>query len=133
METRGAGTESEAGQSIGALARQLGLTTRAIRFYEDKGLLTPRRVGQRRLYGPRERVRLQLIQRGKRLGFSLAEIREILDIYDESQDESAQLTHLVEKIAERRASLLAQRRDIDLTLDELDQLDTQCQALLERR
>lgn len=126
-------TDGAPGQSIGTLARQLGLTTRAIRFYEDKGLLEPRRVGQRRLYGPRERVRLQLIQRGKRLGFSLAEIREILDLYDQSPDESAQLAHLLAKIAERRASLLAQRQDIDLTLRELEDLDAQCRALLAQR
>jgi DNA-binding transcriptional MerR regulator len=117
---------------IADLAREFGVTTRTIRFYEDKGLIEPTRAGQRRVYGPRERVRLRLIMRGKRLGFSLDEIGEIIDLYDVGPGEIAQLRHFIAKIGERRAGLETQRQDIDALLRELDAIEAQCADLLGR-
>ncbi len=116
--------------SIGVLAREFGVTTRTIRYYEDEGLLSPERRGQKRVYGPRERVRLRLILRGKRLGFSIAEIREILDMYQSEPGEVGQLRHLIGKIAERRAALENQRADIDETLADLGEIEARCEQAL---
>ena len=88
---------------IADLAREFGVTTRTIRFYEDQGLVTPARRGQRRVYGPRDRVRLRLIMRGKRLGFSLEDIRAMIDLYDVDPTETQQLRLFVDKIRERKA------------------------------
>lgn len=118
---------------IAELAREFDVTTRTIRFYEDQGLITPRRAGQRRVYAPRDRVRLKLIMRGKRLGFSLDEIREIIDLYDVDPTERTQLRLLLGKIAERRAALTRQQRDIDSLLGELDTLEERCSGLLEAK
>jgi DNA-binding transcriptional MerR regulator len=112
--------------SIGELAREFTVTTRTIRFYEDEGLLAPERRGQTRVYGPRDRVRLRLILRGKRLGFSIAEIREILDMYESEPGEAGQLRHLIERIAERRAALRRQRADIDETLSDMAAIEARC-------
>lgn len=106
--------------TISDLAREFGVTTRTIRFYEDEGLLAPERRGQARIYSARDRVRLILILRGKRLGFSLAECRELIDLYDPEQGNRAQLTLMLEKLAQRRAALERQLRDIRQTLKELD-------------
>jgi len=106
--------------SIAELAREFGITTRAIRFYEDEGLLTPRRRGQTRIYGARDRTRLKLILRGKRLGFSLQEIAEMVTMYDAQPGEAGQLDLFLKRIAERRALLEQQREDIKVTLAELD-------------
>ena len=116
--------------SISDLARQFRVTTRTIRFYEDQHLLTPAREGQRRIYTQRDRVRLRLIMRGKRLGFSLHEIREMIDLYDEDPTEVSQLRLFVSKIQERRALLIQQRDDIASILDELDALEAQSRSLL---
>ena len=116
--------------SIGDLARESGATLRAIRFYEDHGLLRPVREGQRRIYRERDRTRLKLILRGKRLGFSLAEIAEILALYDEPRGEARQLEFLMSKIAERRAELLAKRRDIEASLSDLDAVARDCRKRL---
>lgn len=124
---------SERVYGISELAQEFGITARAIRFYEDKGLLHPRRDGQRRIYNGRDRVRLMLILRGKRLGFSLREIQEILDLYDAERGEKGQLVHLLGKIQERRQSLLRQREDIDLTLQEIDRLEQECRKLLQEQ
>ncbi|MGF1474717.1 MAG: MerR family DNA-binding transcriptional regulator [Geminicoccaceae bacterium] len=105
--------------TIGELARELAMTPRAIRFYEDKGLISPRRFGSQRVYGRRERGRLVLILRGKRLGFSLREIREWLDLYDADTNQIAQSAHLRKKIDHRIAELEDQRVALDETLDEL--------------
>lgn len=118
--------------SISELAVEFGVTARAIRFYEDKGLVSPRRDGQRRIYNPRDRVRLILILRGKRLGFSLREIQEILDLYDAEPGEAGQLRHLLSKVQERRISLARQREDIDSILTEIDRLEHQCLDRLEK-
>jgi DNA-binding transcriptional MerR regulator len=116
--------------SIADLAAEFDITTRTIRFYEDEGLLSPRRKGQRRIYAPRDRVRLRLIMRGKRLGFSLAEIKEMIDLYDEDPTEITQLRLFIDKIRERREVLLRQREDIESILGELDALESQSEALL---
>ena len=119
--------------SISDLAKEFALTTRAIRFYEDEGLIAPERSGRTRIYGARERTRLKLILRGKRLGLSLQEIREILDLHDTNVDDVPQLIKFVEVLEERRSSLLQQREDIDSVLAELDGLMKQSRRLLERR
>ena len=105
---------------IAELAREFGVTARTIRFYEAEGMLSPARDGQRRVYRPRDRTRLKLILRGRRLGFPLAEVAEIIGLYDAPVGEAGQLEFLVEKIAARRAELEAKRDDIDATLSDLD-------------
>ena len=117
--------------SIGDLSREFGVTTRAIRFYEDQGLLSPTRNGQNRIYRPRDRVRLKLILRGKRLGFPLKEIRELIELYDAPDGEAGQLRTFIDKIRARRGDLLAQREDIEHVLGELDSLERRCAELLE--
>jgi DNA-binding transcriptional MerR regulator len=116
--------------TITQLAQEFEVTTRTIRFYEDQGLLNPSRNGQARVYSPRDRVRLKLVLRGKRLGFSLNEIREMLDMYDAEPGESGQLELFLAKIDERRLLLQQQRHDIELTLKELDDIEAQCRAQL---
>ena len=118
--------------SISELAQEFALTTRAIRFYEDEGLIAPTREGRNRVYGSRERTRLKLILRGKRLGLSLSEIREILDLYETDIDDSPQLRKFVEVLERRRELLLQQREDIDAVLAELDPLLKQSRRSLER-
>lgn len=115
---------------IAQLAAEFGVTTRTIRFYEDKGLVTPERKGQRRIYHPRDRVRLQLIMRGKRLGFSLDEIRAMIDLYDADPTEVAQLKLFLDKLRERKAQLVGQREDIDAVLSEIAERENQCERLL---
>ena len=127
---RAKATPAEPRHSISELAREFDVTTRTIRFYEDEGLLSPERRGQTRLYSPRERVRLRLILRGKRLGFSLAEIKEIFDLYDGAPGEAGQLRHFLGKIAERRRQLEQQREDIEVTLAELASVEARCQGRL---
>ena len=112
--------------SMTQLAREFELTSRAIRYYEQEGLIAPSRRGRPRVFSLRDRTRLRLIQRGRRLGFSIAEIREILDLYDSGAGERGQLVHFVRKIRERRASLEVQRRDIDAILEELDRVEAAC-------
>ncbi len=118
---------------IAELAREFAITPRAIRFYEDKGMLHPAREGQRRVYGPRDRVRLRLIMRGKRLGFSLEEIREMIDLYDVDPSEVAQLKLFIDKLRLRREQLRQQQVDITETLAELDRLEAQSLDLLQQR
>ncbi len=115
---------------IGDLSREFDVTTRTIRFYEDEGMLAPQRHGRNRVYGPRDRVRLKLILRGKRLGFSLSEVRELLDLYDAPDGEAGQLHSFIEKIREHRASLIEQRKEIDTVLAEIASLEHQCEAIL---
>ena len=117
--------------SIGDLSREFGVTTRTIRFYEDQGLLSPTRNGQNRIYQARDRVRLKLILRGKRLGFSLKEINKLIALYDAPEGEAGQLRSFIEKIRARRSELLVQKEDIEHVLDELDTLERRCADLLE--
>jgi DNA-binding transcriptional MerR regulator len=119
--------------SIGDLARELDVTPRAIRFYEDEGLLSPRREGSRRVYSKRDYVRLKLILRGKRLGFSLAEVREMLELYDSAPDETPQLEKFVAALAARREHLERQREEIDEALEEIRGFERQSKKLLNAR
>ena len=105
--------------SVTELAADLGVTARALRFYEDKGLVEPRRIGNTRVYTHRDRGRLALILRGKRLGFSLREIREWLDLYEAGPGQKEQMKALLAKAGERLAALEQQRMDIDATIAEL--------------
>ena len=116
--------------SISALAKEFAVTPRTIRFYEDRGLIAPLREGQRRIYRPRDRVRLKLILRGKRLGFSLKEIAEIIDLYDAPQGEAKQLRALLGRIAARHAELEAKRADVEAALGHLDGVAAECRARL---
>jgi len=116
--------------TISELAHEFALTTRAIRFYEDEGMLAPERRGRARIYRERERVRLKLILRGKRLGFSLSEIRELLDLYEVGRNERAQLAVFIDMLDERRARLVQQREDIDAVLAEIDGVARECRLRL---
>ncbi len=116
--------------SISDLAREFEVTTRTIRFYEDEGLLAPERRGQTRIYSARDRVRLILILRGKRLGFSLAECQELINLYDPEQGNRVQLNLMLEKLAQRRQALEQQMKDIRQTLKELDTAETRIRAAL---
>lgn len=119
--------------TIGELAREFDITTRAIRFYEDEGLLAPIREGRKRLYRRRDRARLKLILRGKRLGFTLGEIRETFELYDQAHGESRQLRYYLGVLDEKRQQLKQQRRDIEDALAELEQSYARCQDLLSRQ
>ncbi|MDP6141030.1 MAG: MerR family DNA-binding transcriptional regulator [Arenicellales bacterium] len=119
--------------TVTGLARELDLTPRAIRFYESKGLLHPQRAGTTRVYTHRERGRLQIILRGKRLGFSLAEIREYLDLYDADPAQHDQLVLLLNKVSERLADLRRQQQDLEAILGELTDIRTQTLAALEQQ
>ncbi|WP_392507223.1 MerR family DNA-binding transcriptional regulator [Naumannella halotolerans] len=118
--------------SISELAREFDVTLRTIRFYEDRQMVSPARDGQRRIYSERDRVRLQLILRGRRLGFSLDEISRIIDMYDSPPGEDGQLRYLLAEIDHRRQDLLRRREDIEQTLAELDDLERRCRSALDR-
>lgn len=120
--------------TITDLAREFDITPRAIRFYEDHGLLSPERAGtggRQRVYNGRERTRLRLTLRGKRLGFSLTEIREILDLYESPRDTAPQLERFLASLAHHRQALERQMEDLKAQLAEVDQHEQQCRALLE--
>ncbi len=117
--------------SISELASEFQVTSRALRLYEEGGLLSPQRVGTRRIYSERERVRLRLVLRGKRLGWSLSEIRELFDLYDSNHGKEAQLERMLEKLDERREMLEVQKQDVELALEELEQIAGNAQAALE--
>jgi DNA-binding transcriptional MerR regulator len=114
--------------SIAELAAEYDVTLRTIRFYEDRGLLTPERRGTTRVYHPRDKVRLGLILRGKRLGFSLDEIAKIVDMYDAEPGEEGQLVYLLDQITSRRQELEQRRQDIEQTLQDLSEVETRCHA-----
>jgi DNA-binding transcriptional MerR regulator len=118
--------------SIAQIAEEYGVTHRTVRFYEDRGLITPERRGTRRVYHPRDRVRLGLILRGKRLGFSLEEITRIVDMYDDQPGEAGQLRYLLAQIEDRRVDLEQRRQDVLAALHELDELERRCRDDLER-
>jgi DNA-binding transcriptional MerR regulator len=105
--------------SIGELAREFAVTPRAIRFYEAEGLLAPRRDGQRRIYTPRDRTRLKLTLRGKRLGLTLSEIRDLIDMYEPGRDERAQLERFLAVLETHKAALERQREDVAAQLAEI--------------
>lgn len=115
---------------ITELTQEFGVTTRTLRFYEDRKLLSPFRRGRKRLYRPRDRIRLRLILRGKRLGLSLDEIAEIIDLYDETSGPQKQIDKLLERINSRRQALLSQRKDIEDALRELATVEGKAKAHL---
>jgi DNA-binding transcriptional MerR regulator len=114
--------------TVTQLARELGITARTIRFYEDKGLITPQRAGSTRVYTGRDRARMILILRGKRLGFSLREIREYLDLYDVDHSQSEQLRVLRLAVGKRLASLRDQLTALQQTIAELEDVERQADA-----
>jgi len=116
--------------SITDLAREFRVTTRTLRHYEDEGLITPAREGTSRVFSTRDRVRLKLALRGKRLGFSLQEIKELFDLYDLSKDERNQLEAFLDKLDKRKALLDQQREDIEVMLHEVEFFAAQCRKLL---
>ncbi|AVO55321.1 MULTISPECIES: MerR family transcriptional regulator [Pseudomonadaceae] len=116
--------------SISDLARELDITTRAIRFYEEQGMLAPERRGQERIYSAKDKVTLKLILRGKRIGFSLAECRELIELYDPETGSRKQLETFMGKIAERRLQLEQQLLDIQQMQLELDTAEERCLAAL---
>jgi DNA-binding transcriptional MerR regulator len=125
--------ETAALYSVSQLARQLGVTARTIRFYEDKTLITPQRAGTTRVYTHRDRARLMLILRGKRLGFSLREIKEFLDLYDVDPSHHLQLKQLLGGVRKRVGKLREQRAAIDESLSELAEIERQCEQVLASR
>ena len=112
--------------TISQLAEEYDVTLRTLRHYEELGLLAPQRVGATRVYHHRDRIRLELILRGKRLGFSLPEIRTIVNMYDEPPGEAGQLQYLLDQIEVRRDELDQLRRDIEHTAEELDRVEARC-------
>ncbi len=123
---------NEATYAIGDLADEFGVTTRTLRFYEEKGFLRPERRGRVRYFSQADRVRLRLLLRGKRLGLSLEESAEIVDLYQTPEGSKRQLKVLLAKLAERREQLLEQARDLEATLDELGRVEQQCGVALAR-
>jgi len=116
--------------SISDLARELDITTRAIRFYEEQDMLCPERRGLERVYSARDKVTLKLILRGKRIGFSLAECKELIKLYDPGHGNRKQLETFMQKIAERRAQLAQQLLDIEQMQIELDTAEERCRTAL---
>ena len=107
--------------TIGELAQEFDTTTRAIRFYEDQGLISPQREGQKRIYNPSDRITIKLIMRGKRLGFSLAESKELIELYNSDDNNQEQHTRVLEQVRISRERLLQQQADIEIMLVELDE------------
>ena len=118
--------------SISDLSREFDVTPRAIRFYEDQGLISPRRDGQRRIYTPRDRTRLKLTLRGKRLGLSLSEIRELIDMYEPGRDERPQLERFLAVLEAHKTGLLQQREDIEAQLSEIQAFEKKVRKQLKR-
>ena len=118
--------------TIAQVADEFGVTHRTVRHYEELGLISPERRGTSRVYHRRDRTRLGLILRGKRLGFPLEEIRTIIDLYDVPRGRRSQLEYVLGQIDERRADLEQRRRDIDAALSELTEFECRCRADLER-
>lgn len=117
--------------TIREVAEEFGVTHRAVRHYEELGLISPERVGTTRVYHRRDRTRLGLVLRGKRLGFPLPEIAKIIDLYDAPRGRSSQLRYVLSQIDERRADLERRRRDIEDALAELDSFEERCRADLD--
>jgi len=118
--------------TITELAQEFDVTPRAIRFYEDMGLISPARSGRNRVYAQRDRTRLKLTLRGKRLGLSLQEIKQLVDMYDSPSDTAPQLQAFLGVLAEHRRLLERQREDLEVTLDEIAQHEARCRTLLAR-
>ena len=121
---------SQVNYAIGDLSKEFDITTRSIRFYEDQGLLAPTRKGQTRIYNQRDKVRLKLILRGKRLGFSLAETGRLFELYDADKSSAKQLSSMIELISQKKNDLKQQLDDINAVLIELNDLENNCQNIL---
>ena len=119
--------------AISDLAREFEITPRTIRFWEDQGILAPQREGSKRIFTRRDRARLKMALRGKRLGLSLAEIKDLIGMYSSTEDETPQLLECLRVMEKRRLSLEQQREDIEAMLAEIAQFETQCQQELTRR
>jgi len=119
--------------SISELAREFDVTPRAIRFYEAEGLLAPKRDGQRRIYSPRDRTRLKLTLRGKRLGLTLSEIRDLIDMYEPGRDERRQLARFLAVLESHKAALLQQREDLEAQLTEIRAFEKKVRKQLNRK
>jgi DNA-binding transcriptional MerR regulator len=119
--------------TISELAREFDVTPRTIRFYEDQGIVSPAREGRNRIFGPRDRTRLKLALRGKRLGLQLSEILTLIDMYDGPGDTAVQLRQYLTVLEQHRVTLEQQRRDIDDTLQEISEQERQCRALLAQK
>lgn len=114
--------------TIGELAQEFDTTTRAIRFYEDQGLISPQREGQKRIYNPSDRITIKLIMRGKRLGFSLAESKELIELYSSADNNQEQYKRVIEQVRISRERLLQQQADIEMMLLELDEHEFRVKA-----
>lgn len=119
--------------AISDLAREFGITPRTIRFWEDQGILSPEREGSKRIFNRRDRARLKMALRGKRLGLSLAEIKDLIGMYNSTEDETPQLLECLRIMSSRRQALEQQREDIEAMLAEIGQFEQQCQLELARR
>ncbi len=119
--------------AISDLAREFGITPRTIRFWEDQGLLAPEREGRKRIFTRGDRARLKMALRGKRLGLSLAEIKDLIGMYASTEDETPQLVECLRVMEKRRTALEQQREDIEAMLAEIGQFETLCQQELARR
>lgn len=116
--------------TIGELAKAYDITPRSIRFYEEQGLLSPERNGQSRIYRKKDKVRLKLILRGKRLGFTLAEVKTLFNLYDSSQNSEAQLEAMLQMTEQKRAIMHQQLEDIQMLMNELDEVEARCKEEL---
>lgn len=123
-------TQNQTTFTIGELAKEFDITTRSIRFYEDEGLLYPSRKGQSRVYSSKDRTRLKLILRGKRLGFSLGETKTIFELYDNEPTEEKQLNKMLELIAAKKQQLIQQQKDLEDILHDLAALEDSCNESL---
>ena len=119
--------------AISDLAREFSITPRTIRFWEDQGILAPQREGSKRVFTRRDRARLKMALRGKRLGLSLAEIKDLIGMYTSTEDETPQLLECLRVISKRREALEQQREDIEAMLTEIGQFERQCREELTRR
>ncbi|MGE0876890.1 MAG: MerR family DNA-binding transcriptional regulator [Burkholderiales bacterium] len=119
--------------TIGDLSREFDITPRAIRFYEDQGLLSPKREGQRRVYSARDRTRLKLTLRGKRLGLTLSEVRELIDMYEPGRDERPQLQRFLAVLEHHKAALEGQRADIEAQLSEIAAFEARIRKQLQKQ
>ena len=117
---------NEVTYSIGELAKEFDITPRSIRFYEEQDLLSPERTGQTRIYCNKDRVRLKLILCGKRLGFSLAEIKNLFELYDSNANSMLQLEAMLKMTEQKRAILRQQLDDIQMLMNELDEVEKRC-------
>ena len=126
-------TQTAATFAISDLAREFGITPRTIRFWEDQGIVAPQREGSKRVFARRDRARLKMALRGKRLGLSLAEIKDLIGMYESTDDETPQLLECLRVISNRRQALEQQREDIEAMLAEIGQFELLCQEELQRR